>query len=44
VDVGKLATRYGGGGHRGASTVQLAPDLAEQGIKDLLAVLKANQG
>ena len=44
VNVGDMAVKYGGGGHKGASTVQLAPDIAEGAIKDILAILKANQG
>jgi hypothetical protein len=44
VNVGELTAKYGGGGHRGAATCQLAPEVAEKAIAEILAALKANQG
>jgi hypothetical protein len=44
VNVGELCARLGGGGHANAATCQLAPDIAEKSIQDILALLKANQG
>jgi hypothetical protein len=44
VNVGELSAKHGGGGHKGAATCQLAPDIAEKAIADILAKLKANQG
>ena len=42
VMVGDLLKRYGGGGHRGAGTCQLPPDVAEKSIAEILQHLKAN--
>ncbi len=44
VNAGDLAAQYGGGGHKGAATCQLGPDIAEKAIGDILSTLKANQG
>jgi len=44
VNVGELAAGYGGGGHPGASTAQLAPDVAEKSLKEILQTLKKNEG
>jgi hypothetical protein len=41
TNVGELAARYGGGGHRGAGSVPLMDD-PEQQIRMILAELKAN--
>jgi hypothetical protein len=41
TNVGELAARYGGGGHRGAGSVPLQAD-ADQHIQMVLAELKAN--
>jgi len=41
TNVGELAARYGGGGHRGAGSVALMED-PEQQIRMILAELKAN--
>ena len=41
TNVGELAARYGGGGHRGAGSVALMDD-PEQQIRMILAELKAN--
>jgi len=41
TNVGELAARYGGGGHRGAGSVSLMDD-PEQQIRMILAELKAN--
>lgn len=37
TDVGKLMTKYGGGGHRGAGTCQLPLDKAEGAIAEIIA-------
>jgi hypothetical protein len=44
VNIGKLLGAYGGGGHAGAGTAQLAPDKAEKQIGEILATLKENKG
>jgi nanoRNase/pAp phosphatase (c-di-AMP/oligoRNAs hydrolase) len=41
TNVGELAARYGGGGHRGAASIPLM-DEPEQQIRLVLAELKAN--
>jgi hypothetical protein len=41
VNIGKLCAEYGGGGHKGAGTCQLAAEGAEEGVKAFLARLKA---
>lgn len=43
VNVGKLLAEYGGGGHRGAGTAQLAPESAIQQIDDIVNLLKENK-
>ena len=43
VNVGELCAKYGGGGHPGAGTAQLAPDKAEAEIKEIIEKLKANK-
>jgi hypothetical protein len=43
VNVGKLCAEYGGGGHKGAGTAQLAADKAEAQIKEILVRLKHNR-
>jgi len=43
VNIGNLLAQYGGGGHAGAGTAQLAPDKAEGQLKEILAKLKANK-
>ncbi|HEY3319611.1 MAG TPA: exopolyphosphatase [Planctomycetota bacterium] len=40
VNVGQLLAKYGGGGHVGAGTTQLKPDVAEAQIKEIIAALK----
>ena len=42
VNVGELCAKYGGGGHKGAGTAQLKPDVAEAQIKEIIGILKAN--
>ena len=42
VNIGEMCARYGGGGHRGAGTVQLAPATAEAKLKEIVATLKKN--
>ncbi|MBI2920169.1 MAG: exopolyphosphatase [Planctomycetes bacterium] len=43
VNIGNLLAQYGGGGHQGAGTAQLAPDKAEAQMKEILGKLKANK-
>ncbi len=43
VNVGELCAKYGGGGHRGAGTAQLAPEKADAQIKEIIEKLKANK-
>ena len=40
VDVGQLAARFGGGGHRGAASVPLAADKADELLAEIVAELK----
>jgi hypothetical protein len=40
VNAGELCGEYGGGGHYGAGTCQLAPDKASKQIKEIVARLK----
>jgi hypothetical protein len=42
VNIGELCAKYGGGGHRGAGTVQLDPAAAEAGLREILATLEKN--
>ncbi len=42
VNVGQMLKDFGGGGHPGAGTTQLAPDTAEADIQKILEILKAN--
>jgi len=44
VNVGELLARFGGGGHKGAGTVQLEPKKAESGVAEILKTLKENKG
>ncbi len=44
VNVGELCTEYGGGGHPGAATCQLSPDIAEKAIEDIKTTLQKNEG
>lgn len=41
VNVGELCAKYGGGGHQGAGTCQLAHEKAEAQIQEIIATLKA---
>jgi nanoRNase/pAp phosphatase (c-di-AMP/oligoRNAs hydrolase) len=41
TNVGEMAARYGGGGHRGAASVPLPPD-ADSQIQIIVSELKAN--
>ncbi len=41
VNVGTLLSKYGGGGHRGAGTVQLSPAEADRAIQEIIAALKS---
>jgi nanoRNase/pAp phosphatase (c-di-AMP/oligoRNAs hydrolase) len=43
VNLGKLFSPMGGGGHMGAGTVQVPTDQAEEKIAEVLEVLQANQ-
>jgi hypothetical protein len=43
VNVGKLLSQYGGGGHKGAGACRLETDGAEHHIKDILDILVANK-
>lgn len=42
TDVGKLMTKYGGGGHRGAGTCQLPVETAEAAVAEIVAQSKAD--
>jgi hypothetical protein len=42
TDVGQLAARHGGGGHRGASSIPLEPGGADATIAGIIAELKEN--
>lgn len=42
VSCGELLARYGGGGHAGAGTCQLTPDIAEQTIAEIIEIFKTN--
>lgn len=42
TDVGKLAARYGGGGHRGAASIPLKPEEAENKIAEIVEELEKN--
>jgi len=42
TDVGELAARYGGGGHRGAGSVPLPVDEADEKIAEIIEELKRN--
>jgi hypothetical protein len=44
VNVGKMLSEFGGGGHVGAGTAQLRPDQAGQQIDAIIARLKKNEG
>ncbi len=44
VNVGRLLTAYGGGGHRGAGACRLEMHTADQAIKEILDILVANAG
>ena len=41
VNIGQMLAEYGGGGHKGAGTAQLKPDMAEKQIQEIIARLKA---
>lgn len=43
VNVGKLLSQYGGGGHKGAGACRLETDGAEHHIQDILNILVANR-
>jgi hypothetical protein len=43
VSCGELLGKYGGGGHAGAGTCQLTPDVAEQSIIDIINTFKKNE-
>jgi len=40
ADVGELAARFGGGGHRGAGSIPLDPDSADQKLAQIVAELQ----
>ncbi len=42
TNIGKLLGEYGGGGHRGAGTVQLLPGEADAKIKEILDTVRKN--
>ncbi len=42
TDVGKLTSRYGGGGHRGAGTCQLPLDGADEKVREIIEQCKAD--
>lgn len=42
VNVGRLLSKYGGGGHRGAGACRIERQAAEQKLKEILDVLVAN--
>ena len=44
VNVGKMLSEFGGGGHKGAGTAQLRPDQAGQQIDAIIERLKKNEG
>jgi oligoribonuclease NrnB/cAMP/cGMP phosphodiesterase (DHH superfamily) len=44
VNVGKLLSKFGGGGHTGAGTAQLPPAGADEKIMRIIQELKANKG
>lgn len=43
VNVGKLLSRYGGGGHRGAGAGRIDKKNEKQGVQEILDILIANQ-
>jgi len=43
VNVGRLLSRYGGGGHKGAGACRLKPDQADLQINDIIEILIKNQ-
>jgi nanoRNase/pAp phosphatase (c-di-AMP/oligoRNAs hydrolase) len=43
VNVGEYLATFGGGGHRGAGTAQLAKAKAGEQIQEILGHLKANR-
>jgi hypothetical protein len=42
VDVGNLAARFGGGGHRGAASIPVPADTAEEVVQSLIGELRDN--
>ncbi|RMF15947.1 MAG: exopolyphosphatase, partial [Candidatus Dadabacteria bacterium] len=42
TSVGDLMARFGGGGHHGAGTVPLKPDVADAQLQEIIDELKAN--
>ena len=44
VNIGDLCQQYGGGGHPGAGTCQLAHELADGQISEIIDILKKNEG
>jgi len=40
TSVGELAARYGGGGHRGAGSIPLLPDVMDQHLEEIIDELK----
>jgi hypothetical protein len=43
VNIGKLLSKYGGGGHAGAGTCQIVADKAEDTLKEIVGILKENK-
>ena len=43
VNIGRMLSEYGGGGHKGAGTCQIPPERAESAQKEILDRLNANQ-
>ncbi len=43
VNAGEYLAKFGGGGHKGAGTCQLAPDEAEKEIAEIITHFKANK-
>ncbi|HEY9764823.1 MAG TPA: exopolyphosphatase, partial [Chroococcales cyanobacterium] len=42
IDIGDLTLAYGGGGHENAGTCQIPNEKAEEVLKELIGLIKAN--
>ncbi len=43
VNIGKLLTKYGGGGHAGAGGCSMARNVAQKNIDEIIEIMKANK-